>query len=498
MTEDEARAAELVRAIEAEDGEALLLTREDRDQAETHARFGQTNRPGERRAGDRFMADRAQFAAERLATRHPGIAGLLERSRWPRWIGIALPLAALLAGFLANELGTAHRLELLAAPLLGTIGWNILVYLWIALSALTGRGRIAADPVSRAVAALAAIRQRDFDRGTALHRAAGAFQARWSRRAAPLTAARIARTLHLGAALFAAGLIGGIYLRALVIEYRAGWESTFLDPAAVRALLGAVLGPASAVTGVPIPPLADIAAMRWPGPGLRGGVNAGPWIHLYTATIAGLVIAPRLALAAWQAIRAFRLARDLPGPGREDFYVRRLLRAAGTGPGTARVTPYAYRPDAATRDTLSAALRAALGDAAAIRFDEPLDYGAEESWLARFEPRPDDDYHILLFTMAATPEAENHGVLARSLAAALRRDHPGILVSAIVDEGPFRAHFHGQPGLDARIASRFEAWRAVLGGAGIGALALDLSRPPDDALVRRLEAGLMPDGAMRG
>lgn len=496
MTEDEARAAELVRAIEAEDGEAALLTREDRDQAEARARAEAAGHSG-RRADDRFIAARAGFASARLATRHPGIAALIARSRWPGWVGVVLPLLALAAGFLANELGTSRRLDLLAVPLLGVIAWNVIAYAAIAGGAITGRGRLAADPVSGAVARIAGVGRRDFDRGSALHRAADAFQRRWARRSAPLAGARIARTLHLGAALFAAGLIGGIYLRALVIEYRAGWESTFLGPEAVHGLLTLVLGPASAATGVPIPPVGEIAAMRWTGP-FSGGVNAGPWIHLYTTTIAALVIVPRLAMAVWQGARAIRLARHFPGPGRDDFYTRRLLRAAGARPAAVRVTPYAYHPGEETRRRLSGALRAALGDGAEVRFDPAIDYGGEEGWIAAHPPRPEDDYHLLLFTLSATPEAENHGALARDLAARIAADHPGTALAALIDESPFRAHFAGQAGLDERVASRVAAWRGVLAEAGVTPVALDLADPLDDTLAQRLESGLLPDGALHG
>lgn len=500
MTEDEARTAELVRAIEAEDADGALLTREDRDQAEARARAAVAGLSGAR-ADDRFIATRGEFAAARLATRHPGIASLLARSRWPVWIGVVLPLLALGAGFLANEFGTARRLDLLAVPLLGVIAWNLLAYAAIAAGALTGRGRLASDPVSGTVARLAGFGRRDFDRGSALHRAADGFQRRWSRRAAPLANARIARTLHLGAALFAAGLIGGIYVRALVIEYRAGWESTFLGPEAVHGLLSLVLGPASSATGVAIPPVNEMAAMRWKSAlagAAGGGVNAGPWIHLYTTTIAALVIFPRLVMAAWQGVQAIRLARHFPGLGRDDFYTRRLLRASGARPASARVTPYAYNPGEETRRRLSAALRAALGDGAELRFDEAIAYGSEDEWLAAHPPRPEDDYHLLLFTLSATPEAENHGALTRALAARIAAEHPGTVLAAIVDESPFRAHFAGQAGLDARVATRIAAWRTVLGEAGVTPLALDLSDPLDDTLAQRLESGLLPDGAMHG
>ncbi|MEO6092992.1 MAG: DUF2868 domain-containing protein [Novosphingobium sp.] len=496
MNEDEARRVELVRAIEGEDREATLLTREDVVQAEGHARAASTSLAGQP-AAEAFLASRAAFASTRLSTRHPGIAGLLQRSRWPRWLGVALPVLALVAGFLANEFGTSKRLDLLAVPLLGTITWNLFVYLWLFVAIFRPKTSHGLDPLYRAVARLAGTGHRDLDRGTALHRAANAFQSRWAAASAPLVGARIARTFHLGAGLFAAGLIGGIYLRALVVEYRAGWESTFLGPGAVHALLSTVLGPASWASGVAIPPLEAMAAMRWIGP-TTGGVNAAPWIHLYTVTLVGSIVAPRMLLALWQGARAFRLKRRFPVPGREDFYVRRLLRSAGAAPGTARVTPYAYRPGEETRRRLAAAMRAALGEGAEVRFDEPVDYGGEDRWLADSPGSPEDDYHILLFTLSTTPEEENHGALAAALAVRTARERPGTALAALVDESPYRAHFAGQAGLEDRVAGRLGAWRRVLAPAGLTPLGLDLAQHVDAGLARRIEAGLLPDGAMHG
>ena len=489
MTEDDARRAELVRAVEIEDREATLLTREDREQADAHARAA-IGSAGGRKADARFLATRARFAATRLATRHPGLAALLEKSRWPAWLGIALPLVALAAGVIANEFGTDRRLDLLAVPLLGTVAWNLAVYVWLALLAVTGKGAAAAAPLVRLTASIGNKRE---DGATSLDRAAAAFRERWTRLTAPLNRARLSRTLHLGAALFAAGLIAGIYARALVIEYRAGWESTFLAPPAVHALLSAILGPASAITGVAIPPVDQIAAMRWTGDE-TSGVNAGPWIHLYTATVVGLVVVPRLLLAGWQAMRAWRLARAMPVAGRDDFYTRRLLRAAGSRPGRIRVTPYAYRPGEETHRRLAEALKGALGEGTAMRFDEPVDYGAEEGWTKHHPPDPEDDFHVLLFTLSSTPEAENHGRLAADIAAAAA---PGTVLAALVDESPFRAHFAGQAGLDARIADRLASWRAALAAAGTTPVGLDLSQAGEAALAERIEGGLLPDAGMR-
>ena len=493
MKEDAARRIELVRAVELEDRDATLLTREDRRQADAHARSMSSRFKG-KKAQERFLAERADFAASRLTTRHKGLADLLQRSRWPAWLGVAVPLVALAAGLLASEFGTGKRLDLLAVPLLGTILWNVAVYLAILFSAPFKKRE--SDPFTRALVWLGSLGRRDETQGTAIDRAAAAFRARWTAATAPLAVARASRSLHLGAALFALGLIGGIYIRALVIEYRAGWESTFLGPEAVHTLLSAVLGPASAVTGVAIPPLEEIAAMRWTG-AETGGVNAGPWIHLYTATVIGIVVIPRLLLALWQGLKGWRIAHNFPHAGREDFYVRRLLRASGAAPGRARVTPYAYTPGEETRRRLTDALRAVLGDGAQVRFDDPVAYGAEDNWGDTASFDPEDDYHLLFFSLSATPEDENHGVIAGQLATREGQRGKGTIVGALVDESPYRAHFAGQAGLDERVETRLEAWRKVLGDAGLYPLGVDLSQAPDGSLAERIEANLIPDSELR-
>ena len=489
MREEDARAFELVRAFEMEDSEATLLTAEDRAQADAVALKAATGK-SDKRSDREFLVARAGFAASRLKTRHPGIASLSARSRWPHWASGALPVLALTLGLVANEFGQGKRMDLLAVPLLGTIAWNLIVYLWLPVAAVKGIGRSRHDPLSRAVGWIAGAARRDFDRGTPLHRAADTFQQRWSKLAAPLAGARISRTLHLSAALFAAGVIASIYLRALVVEYRAGWESTFLGPDAVHALLSAVLGPAIVLTGVDIPPASDFPALRWSN---GNGEIARPWIHLWTATLAGTVILPRLGLALWQGLRAARLSRSMPIAGREDFYTRRLLRAAGGEAGRVQVTPYAYTPDPATKSAFTAALARALGDGAQVSFDPPVTYGEEENWLAAHPPDPGIDYRVLLFSLAATPESENHGAFANGVAKALPA---GTVLAALVDEGPFRSPFERQAGFADRIGARSAAWRSVLAEAGIGPLSLDLSSDETDSLAERLEGGLLSDAEL--
>ena len=151
-------------------------------------------------------------------------------------------------------------------------------------------------------------------------------------------AARAARVLHVAAALFALGAVAGLYVRGLVFEYRAGWESTFLDAPAVHALLSFFLSPAAQLIGVPFPSVDQIAALRFTN-GTPGNANAALWIHLYAVTVGAIVIVPRLALALiarWQEQRrSQRFAFDMSEP-----YFRRL---AGS---------FTARHGAAARDSL--------------------------------------------------------------------------------------------------------------------------------------------------
>lgn len=496
MNEDEARQFYLVRAIESEDRDHQLLTKEDRRQADASARraIGSSN-PAKPRTRRRYLAERSRFAAARLATRHPGIGQLLSVARWPTVLIVLVPLAALILGLVTNELGNGKRLDLLAVPLLGMIAWNLLAYLLLALRALR-RGDSKGGASARLLGAFAQWRQSKLEGQSMLARAAGRFLGDWSSLSSRLTHLRTARMLHLGAACFALGVIAGIYLRALTVEYRAGWESTFLQADSVHGLLTVLLGPASALTGVAIPDVDGIARMSWSE--TPNGMNAAPWIYLYTATVLGLIVLPRLVLAGLANLGIWRIARRFPVPGREDFYTRRLLRTlGGTGAGV-RITPYAYTLSRETGACMGELLRAALGDEVRLRIDEPVPYGEEDRWIARAQFDPDDEAHILLFSLSATPENENHGEMARLLATSLSDRDGDSALAILLDEAPYRAHFDGQSDLEQRLQQRRTAWEAVLADSNTKPMAVDLCAADIRGVAERLEATLLTDGAMTG
>ena len=495
MNEDAARKLLLVRAVEGADISESLLTREDRRHA-TEAALAQGPAPqaggsAARRQGEAFLARRAAFAYERLASRYPAVAQACRRAHWPAWLDWALPLAALLLGIATNEIDSGKRLSIIAFPLLGMLAWNLAVYVLLLVRALAGVGRRRPRRAGGILRPLVAWLARPGERGAAqpsLGDALRGFTSDWLSHSAPLTYSRTSRVLHVSAAALAAGVILGMYLRALGIEYRAGWESTFVGAGTLHAVLQTMLGPASALTDIPVPDVRHVEALRWSDS--SRGENAGPWIHLFATTALLFIVAPRLAMAAWHVARAARLRRRFPVPGSEDFYVRRLLRAARGGGSMVRVLPYSFHPGERGQRHLQRALGELLGEKTQVRIDPPVAYGEEDDWLAATAGESEAaDHLLLLFNLASTPEAENHGALVSGVA---RRALAGGAAPAILlDASAYRQRLAGQSGADARLLARYQAWQAMLAGSGLAPLMLDLESEEPAALARLLEPALV-------
>ena len=290
MTEDEARQVLLLQARESSvgllDGRALTWTAEDRSWATRQA----VSAVGEQATPERLVLARTALALQRLLPKDAAARAWLQRRVWhPAWAVLAAVLG-LVAGLLVDQLGPPQRVNLLAPAVWAVVGWNALVYLarvlpspWRGLRGWMGQRF---QPGDEALSSL------------------------WASHAAPLTLNRLALVLHLAAAALAMGLMAGLYLRGLVLDYRAGWQSTFLDAAAVQTALNLLLAPAQWLTGIHVP---DVAPLRL-GPGVDAQATAAPWIHLLAATLAWAVVLPRLLLAGLAARHSQRLARRFPLP----------------------------------------------------------------------------------------------------------------------------------------------------------------------------------------
>jgi hypothetical protein len=482
MNEQDARAVLLVRAVESADSARTLISDGDRQHAARAAseltRWTASER-GEAASAELFVVKRAELLAGKLAEREPRLAQAARALAWRPWIGVVLPLAALLFGGFFQQMGDRQHINVLAFPLISIIAWNVIVYAALAVQLVAGTRRGAHRPsgLRRAVVNLA---RRG---GSRLRGAAGAsfaaFMDEWSRANSPLLMARGARVLHLAAACLAAGAIAGLYVRGLVFEYRAGWESTFLDAAQVHAVLSTLLAPAAHALGMAFPGVREIAAIQWPG---SEGENAARWIHWYAFTVAALVVAPRLALAAVARWREQRLRRRFP-VALDEPYFRRLLGSFAPHPVRLRVVPYSYTVDEAGVRGLDTVAKGLLGDTAEAAMRPAVAFGAESSATVGIDASDRTvALSAALFSLAATPERENHGAFLD----ALRQELAPRLI-ALVDEAPYRRRLGDTTGARERLAERRAAWTAFASAHGVSIAFVDLAAPDIVALERDVQ-----------
>ncbi len=483
-----AQAVALTRAFEETDRRGQLLSHDARRDATAAA----LEAGGKKAAGNEavWLARRAESLTAVLGERFAFLPRLLRFTDPARGLLVPAVLLAFLLGLATNALGPAHRVHVLALPLVGILAWNVAVLLllfarrFLPLGAWWRAGR----PVllelleawsRRAVGRLPARAGRDKDQREVLTETLGRSLRHWLPAVAPLGAARIRRLLHAAAVALLAGVIGGMYLRGVGFAYEASWESTFLDAATVDAMLGAVLAPAAWILDVAVPAAADIEAPK--------SGDAAPWIHLWAMT-AALVAAPRLLLASAAGLRCLRLGRrlELAVP---EVYRRRLLAAASTATHRIEVVPYSYHPGAAVSDALRARLHDVFGARAEVRVRSTVEYGtpAEEVELTGGRGQ------AVVLNLAQTPEVEVHGEFLR----ALRDDLPdGQVLLVVVDGSLYRERVAPGKTGEERIAERRRSWDRVLQGAGLKAIHLDLRRAGADESAAALIAGAWPSGSL--
>ena len=314
-------------------------------------------------------------------------------------------------------------------------------------------------------------------RGGPIRKGILAFIDDWTRRSASLYGVRAARILHVAAAALAAGVIAGLYLRGLALEYRASWQSTFLDAPIVHSIVAFAYAPGALLTGIPVPDASAVAAIRSPG-----SENAARWLHLMAASVAAIVIVPRLVLALLSGMverhRSANFALPLDEP-----YFQRLLRGYRGGAARVRVIPYSYAPSAAAVSGLEAIVGRAFGGSSAMTVTPPVAYGAEDVRLG-LEKSAAATTLVALFSASATPEREVHGEFLASLA---RQGAAAEAVLALVDEGAWVARWKQEP---ARVADRRAAWRQLCEDAQVPVVFVDLPAPDLTAAEQALDAAI--------
>lgn len=471
MRESELRPVLLVKAIEESDEGGTLLPPADRLAAAQAAKRAAPPRGALRLEQGRLPVDAQRLLRERAAVllgqvraRHPFVEEIVAFSPGASLALIACT-AAFAIGILLSALDGSQRINVLAFPLWGLVAWNLFVYAAVAGSAarsLDSRRRarrwipehFARIAMRRLSASIARARRFHAPLAQALAR----FLGEWQEAVQPAMAWRAAAIFHLAAAVLGAGLIAGFYLRGIALDYRAGWESTFLDAQQARAVLRVLYGPASLLTGIPIPDASHLEAMRWHEG--RGGESAAPWIHLLAATALIFVVVPRLVLAALARVGAWRAANEARMPASMAAYFERSFRDVGIAlaGGGMRVVPIACDPTPASLDCMRAQWRETLLD---VR--PALAYGEEGKVAAALREGEGVATFALLFTAAATPEEEIHGRAIDAAREAARASDAR--VEAIVDEAPYASRM-GQS-LESRLEERRRAWRRLVEAHGV-------------------------------
>ena len=503
----------LVKSVEDHDADGAILTLAERDAAtrtalRAHpAAAADTDRAREARTW-RVLDARAQDLHDRLVQRHPVVARTVLLESRASQAALAVLLVAFGVGLVLSVLDSRVRIEIVAFPLLGVVLWNLVVYAVLAAAAMRRSARRTPGAIAATAGwvawplrwgwrrAASLVRQASFYHRP-LANALRGFSDEWWPLAQPLLALQGKRVFHLAAAAVALGLVAGFYVRGIALEYRAGWESTFLTPGQVRGVLHVLYGPASAVTGIALP--ADDAAteaLHW-----RDGAGGGPaaaWIHLIAVTALLFDVLPRVWLAGVASVALERANRGVAPPDALLPYAGRVLAASDAAPApvAARVVPYAYRPAEASLDGLGRLLHAAYGPGTRVDLAAAVAYG-EEAALRRIEPSRDHGLQIVLFTLAATPEIENHGAVLVAARDALAASKSPTRLLAVVDEGPFLAHVRGDASLAARVEERRNAWREFGARHGYQMCPVDLAAlhgaqaVPED-LVARVRAAARP------
>jgi hypothetical protein len=208
-------------------------------------------------------------------------------------------------------------------------------------------------------------------------------------------------------------------------------------------------------------------------------------------TAALFVVAPRLLLALANWLTAVRLRRRLRVP--HDFYVRRILRDASGRARTVRVIPYSLDLTLDSQDRLKRLLVEAMGEKTAVDIGAVVPYGDEDEWLRTQGDRlTGSDQLILLFNLASTPEAENHGAMVASVREKLGRQ---VELTVLLDDTAFVHKLRGQASARRRVDERLQAWRTVLAPCGVEPVRVSLDRADDAGAARSLEQALLRSGA---
>ncbi|MBK7425320.1 MAG: DUF2868 domain-containing protein [Propionivibrio sp.] len=485
MKQSNAKIVSFVRTVEASSAGAEIWSGDDADWATRLA----TQELGEAAPVERFIDTRARIAWQRISDRRPELERALEKRDLGTLFGWAIILLALIAGILTDQIGDSRQVNLLALPFVAIIVWNLAIYAWLLLLrpilGLFGfKGGIRRWLESRLSGyPNTGIEQQIAEKISLSVRC----QADWARLSLPATSARVARVLHLAAAMFVFGLIVAIYSRGFYTEYRVGWESTLLDASDISAALATFFNWMPITFGLAAPDPSTVEQMRFSAGG--GLIGARPWLHLLAFLAIALVILPRLALVAFASFRLRMFERRFPIDLTRGYFQKLAARYARK-PREVVAIPYAKALLPESAIVLNQVVQDVFGTPGTVRILDTVQFGGEDD-MPVLASKNQDSIHLALFDLASTPESENHGVFLK----ALKREVPsGHSVISLVDSREFKARF-GSTG--DRLEQRTKLWRRFLEDCAVPCVIGDLAEVGSDELRRNFESALAEAGGGR-
>jgi hypothetical protein len=193
-------------------------------------------------------------------------------------------------------------------------------------------------------------------------------------------------------------------------------------------------------------------------------------------TLALFVVIPRALLFAAVTVAVAKARRSLPSPSSLQAYFRSAFtHEVGLGGARVILAPYAYEPLPPASERLRTLLPDIVGGMLDVVPQAPTPYGEEDALLAKLEGpgTVGADVLALLFSLAATPEDENHGALIAGARQLLARQRPHAELMVLVDEAPYAARLGGAGG--ERLAERRALWQAFARAHGAQARFIDLA-----------------------
>lgn len=480
----------LVQALEESDPHGHHLPLSTRHHATQQARDQHSPSPDHLSQGDLpFLIKRTETIWAFVNKAFPALAQSCDR------LQVDIPTAlvaipALGAGLLINGLGETQRVNLLNFPLLLLLLWNLGIYLSTALMALL-KSSLKTTWLDTAAIWLSKMTgtwgQRPWYLGNLsdsstvpwVQEARKRFLALWWPHVRPVWTQRLRQLLHLGAACIALGIVLGLYIRGLALDYQATWESTFLSANQVQVLLQALLGPAAWLLSYPFPDVPDIVALQAPQHG-----PAAPWIHMWAVTALVTIVVPR-SIMVWRYQRSLNRARKtFVLPLHDPYFVH--LSAPDRGQGVhVDITPYSYHPSPVTKHFLDLTFLKLFGNLATIQWQSAISFGQEiPTWP---EVSTLTRTFVVIFNAGQTPEGEVHGEWLHTIQTQMDTTRPDSRLLVLLDEEPY-----GQTVDKTRIIERRQAWQRLGNQYHLEIVPVDPSTTSQDQFLQEALPALWP------